>query len=75
MKTKVDQDKLTKMWRRYNSDPSIFTKESFGKYMHTRIMTPGWCWPSLYYARNGTAYDMVWRNIHRKDEEGIRRTS
>lgn len=73
MKTEVDHDRLTKLWTTYINDSSLFTKQRFGTYLHTRIMKPGWCWPSLFYANNGQAYDMVWRHIHRKDDTGIRR--
>jgi len=72
MKTNINHERLTTLYKTYSSDPSIFTKESFGRYVHTRIMVSGWCWPELFYANNGRAYDMLYRHIHHKDETGIR---
>lgn len=75
MKANIDHNRLTVLWKTYINDSSLFTKQTFGKYLHTRIMVSGWCWPSLFYADNGQAYDMVWRLVHKKDETGIRRVS
>lgn len=70
--TNIDQDRLTKLWRTYINDSSIFTKTSFGKFAHDRVMKSGWCWPRLYYAR-GDAYDLLYMHIHRGYDKGIRR--
>lgn len=70
--TNVTQESLTKMWKTYINDSSIFSKQSFGKYVHDRIMVSGYCWPKLYYAKSD-AYDIVHRHIHKNDNEGIRR--
>ncbi len=75
MKTNIDHNRLTSLWKTYINDSSIFTKESFGKYVHTRIMVSGWCWPDLFYAENGKAYNLLYAHIHKKDETGIRRVS
>ena len=72
-KTNIDLNRLTSLWKTYSNDSFIFTKQTFGHYLHTRIMKSGWCWPVLFYANNGQAYDIVWRHIHYKDETGIRR--
>jgi len=73
--TNVDQERLTKLWKTYINDSSIFTKESFGKYLHTRIMKPGWCWPALYYAERGKEHTLVYRHIHENIDDGIRRVA
>ena len=70
--TNVTQESLKKMWKTYINDSSLFSKMSFGKYAHDKIMQRGWCWPRLYYA--GTeAYDLIHQHIHRGDSDGIRR--
>jgi hypothetical protein len=71
-KTEVDQTRLVRMWKTYINDPSLFTKQPFGQYIHTRIMKSGWCWPKLYYSGQ-QAYDIVYKHIHHGDEEGIKR--
>ena len=72
MKTDITQEKLTVMWRTYIKDPSLFTKQSFAKYAHDRVMRKGWCWPRLYYSGH-RAWDILHAHIHRGDEEGIKK--
>lgn len=67
----VDQEKLTKMWKTYINDSSIFSKQSFAKYAHDKIMMKGWCWPKLYYSGH-KAYDLLWKHIHEGYNEGMR---
>lgn len=69
-KTNIDQDKLYKMWKTYINDSSIFSKESFGRYAHTRVMKKGYAWPKLYYSGH-KAYDILWQHIHKGYDEGI----
>lgn len=70
--TSVTQESLVKMWKTYVNDSSLFSKMSFGKYAHDKIMKRGWCWPRLYYA-GSEAYDLIHQHIHRGDTEGIRK--
>lgn len=70
--TNVDKESLKKMWKTYINDSSLFSKTTFGKYAHDKIMTRGWCWPRLYYA--GTeAYDLIHQHVHHGNSDGIRR--
>lgn len=68
----VDQEKLTKMWKTYINDSSLFTKQSFGKYAHDRVMKKGYAWPRLYYSGH-KSYDILWAHIHRGDNDEIRK--
>ena len=72
MKTKVDHNRLQTLWKTYINDSSLFTKTTFGKYAHDRIMVSGWCWPRLYYAST-EAYDLIYQHVHNGMDEGIRR--
>ena len=72
--TNIDQEKLRKLWTTYINDSSLFTKTTFGKFAHDRVMKKRWCWPALYYAQ-GNAYDLLYKHIHYGETEGIRQVS